>query len=83
MKRPKSQILLVVYGARYKPEAFRKKNKAMGSSKDHKEGVQRRSVQLAEAAKANSSVADAFRGFFGMAGPSSTTGYVGDDAERN
>ena len=65
MKRPKSQVMLCIYGARFKPQAFREKHKALHDRKSQnlQGAVQRRARQLTEATTANSSVADAFRGF--------------------
>ena len=76
MKRPKSQVMLCIYGARFKPQAYREKHTALydRSKQKSKANVQSRARQLTEATAANSSVADAFRVSFGMAGPSSTMG---------
>ena len=65
-KRPKSDVMLLIYGARYKPDAYRAKIKRIDDGRSATSSS--RSIRFADVAKpkGGSSAADAFKGMFGL-----------------
>ena len=65
-KRPKSSVMLLIYGARYMPDAYRAKIQRINGKRKSTSGALANPGRQGSKPKGGSSAADAFRGMFGL-----------------